>query len=108
MVSTDGTGIRGKNHDDGGSAMQVGGHIDPASLQAMVRSIHINVGPSKNDRPPLRGNPPPAQVDAVDKGGVSKFDRYGRGIKLSLDSTPDISDLSEDVVEITPVGSSKI
>lgn len=90
MVSTDSTVIRGKNQDDGGGAFQCGGHIDSATLQAIVRSRQgANVNPPKNESLSLEGNILPAHVDAINKGGFSRFnDRYGRGIKLSLDPAP--------------------
>ena len=109
LVSTDGTTIRGKNQDDGGGSFQCGGHMDSASLQAIAQSRpNISVGPPKNECLPLRSNMAPAQVDAVDKEGFSKFnDRYGRGIKLSLSSTTDTPDPSICLVQSSLVESPK-
>lgn len=108
LVSTDGTVIHGKNQDEGGGAFQCGGHIDSATLQAIVRKMpSISNGPPKNQRPPLRSNIHPTQDSAMEKEEFSKFSQYGRGFKLSLDSTPDTTDPSICLVDSSPVDSQK-
>ncbi|KAL4888244.1 hypothetical protein BDV59DRAFT_188987 [Aspergillus ambiguus] len=95
MVSTDGKTIHGKNRGLVWRTRQVGGHISDTSVQQLSRdmtSINIRHVASEDQTTP-KDAPSCVSESETRKNLPSEFrDRYGRGFKLTPESSSGTSD----------------
>jgi hypothetical protein len=81
MVSTTNKTIRGVNRGTGWRTRQVGGHIDPASFQQLMRSMEAMDSPITGEVPPSNLNVTSDQSSSESQEAHS-WDQYGRGVNL--------------------------
>jgi hypothetical protein len=93
MISTDGKTIHGKNRGLGWRTRQVGGHLSDVSLQQLSRDMTtLSIRNTGNEGSPSRGDTPSVPNDEAENRPISDFrERYGRGIRLTSKSIPDVT-----------------
>ncbi|KAK0712048.1 hypothetical protein B0H67DRAFT_586872 [Lasiosphaeris hirsuta] len=91
LVSTNDKIIHGRNRGYGQRPRQLGGHLSDESLQQVSRDMALaGLQHAREARSPSRGRASWVPDDAVEQSSVGFQERYGRGVKLKSESTPDI------------------